>query len=54
MPKPLKEDSRLEIRISWEDKDKLEAIAEQENKSKSEIVRSAIKSLPDPRENQEP
>ncbi|MBD0362313.1 MAG: ribbon-helix-helix protein, CopG family [Coleofasciculus sp. C3-bin4] len=54
MPKPLKEDSRLEIRISWEDKEKLEAIAEQENKSKSEIVREQIKNLPDPRDKEEP
>lgn len=50
MPKPLKEDTRLEIRISWEDKEKLEAIAEEEQKSKSEIVREQIKKLPDPRE----
>jgi predicted DNA-binding protein len=50
VPKPLHEDARLEIRISWEDKDKLEAIAEQENKSKSEIVREQIKKLPDPRD----
>jgi predicted DNA-binding protein len=39
----------IQIRLSEEEKEKLEAIAEQENTTKSDIVRKHIESLPDPK-----
>lgn len=40
----------IQIRVSEDEKDKLEAIAQQERSNKSEILRKHIESLPDPRE----
>jgi predicted DNA-binding protein len=39
----------IQIRLSEEEKEKLEAIAQQERTTKSEIIREHIKSLPDPK-----
>jgi predicted DNA-binding protein len=44
-----KEDDRLEIRISKEEKEKLKAIAEEENKAVSELVKEQLKNLTDSR-----
>jgi predicted DNA-binding protein len=40
----------IQIRVSEEEKEKLEAIAQKERSTKSEILREHIKNLPDPRE----
>jgi predicted DNA-binding protein len=40
----------IQIRLSEEEKEKLQAIADQERTSKSEILREQIKKLPDPRD----
>jgi antitoxin component of RelBE/YafQ-DinJ toxin-antitoxin module len=40
----------IQIRLTEKEKEKLDAIAEEEGVSKSEIIRDHIKSLPDPRE----
>jgi predicted DNA-binding protein len=40
----------IQIRVSEEEKEKLEAIAQQERTTKSEILREHINSLPDPKE----
>jgi predicted DNA-binding protein len=45
----IKENDRLEIRISTEEKEKLEAYAKETGKDKSKIIREHIESLPDPR-----
>jgi predicted DNA-binding protein len=39
----------IQIRVTEEEKEKLEAIAEQERTTKSEILREHIKNLPDPK-----
>jgi predicted DNA-binding protein len=39
----------IQIRLSEEEKEKLEAIAEQEKTTKSDIIREHIKNLPDPK-----
>jgi predicted DNA-binding protein len=40
----------IQIRLSEEEKEKLEAIAQQERTTKSEILREHIKNLPDPKD----
>jgi predicted DNA-binding protein len=44
------EDDRLEIRISSDAKEKLQAYAEEKGTTKSEVLREHIDSLPDPRD----
>jgi hypothetical protein len=44
-----KEDERLHIRISSEEKERLRAIAEEQNKAIAEMVKEHLKSLPDPK-----
>jgi predicted DNA-binding protein len=40
----------IQIRLSEEEKDKLQAIADEEKTTKSDILREHIISLPDPRD----
>jgi predicted DNA-binding protein len=44
-----KENDRLEIRISTEEKERLRAIAEEQNKAVAELVKETLKNLPDPK-----
>jgi predicted DNA-binding protein len=44
-----KEDERLHIRISSEEKERLRAIAEEQEKPIAEVVKELLKSLPDPK-----
>jgi predicted DNA-binding protein len=44
-----KEDERLHIRISSEEKERLRAIAEEQEKPIAELVKETLKNLPDPK-----
>jgi predicted DNA-binding protein len=48
-----KEDNRLEIRISSEEKERLKAIAEEQNKPVAEVVKEAVRKIPNPKNSKE-
>lgn len=44
-----KEDDRLEIRISKEEKERIKAIAEEQKKPVAELIKESLRKLPDPK-----